>query len=159
MIVMLGLLALVYGQRMFWMFVGIAGFLAGWELIRILPVEQVPLFFMAGGIASGTIAALLAKYLEPIAIFVAGFLAGAYLALVISAFIGLMVPGLLWGAVGGFMGAVLVGMFKDWAVMILSSLVGAGAMTSQLGLDVGYMLLVFLGLTAIGIYTQVRCRD
>lgn len=159
MILVLGLLALVYGQRMFWMFVGIAGFLAGWELTRILTSEQEPLFSMAGGLAAGTTGALLAKYQERIAIFVAGFLAGAYLAIVISDFIGLMVPGLLWGAVGGFMGAVLTGIFKDWAVMILSSLVGAGAITSQLRLEVGYMPLIFLGLAAIGIYTQARSRD
>ncbi len=159
LIVLLGLIVLVYGQRLFWLFVAIAGFLAGMEFTLMYLAEQATWVILSGGLVAGLAGALLAVFVQRAAFILAGFLAGAYLALVVSSALSAVGPGLIWGIAGGLTGAVLSGLLMDRAIIVLSSLVGAGAITGQLELDPAYRAIIFTVLTLIGTYTQVRSRD
>ena len=57
--------------------------------------------------------------------------------------------------VGGVIGSVLIGIFTDWALMIISCLVGAYFLTGVFTLSPTAELLVGGGLFVIGAVTQV----
>lgn len=158
-IVMMGLVTLVYGHRLFWVFIAIAGFLAGLELSRVILVGQPQWLIIVGGCATGITGALLAILFERAAFVLAGFLAGTYITLVVSTSLGFTGSGFPCSIAGGLIGAVLSGMLMDWAIIIMSSLVGASAIMSQLELDPAYTWFLFFGLSIIGAYTQARSRD
>jgi hypothetical protein len=158
-IVLLGLIVLVYGRRLFWIFVTIAGFLAGMEITRVIFDNQPYWVMLLGGAAAGLIGSLLAVFVERIAFALAGFYAGAYIALIISHSFGLMGKDLFFLAVGGLVGGLFSGLLMNWAIILLSSLVGAAAISSQLELDQTFRIIVFVALVTIGAYTQARSMD
>ena len=75
----LGILLLFFGRRLFWLFVGVAGFIAGLTLVPQLISGQSELTILLIAIVAGIIGAILAIMLEGLAILIAGFLAGGYL--------------------------------------------------------------------------------
>jgi hypothetical protein len=159
LIVLLGLIVLVYGRRLFWLFVAIAGFLAGMEFTRALFDNQPYWVMLLGGAAAGLIGSLLAIFVERIAFALAGFYAGAYLGQIIYHFLGFMGKDLFFIVMGGLIGAVFSGLLMNWAIILLSSLVGAAAISSQLELDQTFRAIVFVVLVIIGTYTQARSMD
>jgi hypothetical protein len=60
---------------------------------------------------------------------------------------------------GGLIGAVFSGLLMNWAIILLSSLVGAAAISNQLELDQTFRAIVFVALVIIGTYTQARSMD
>jgi hypothetical protein len=159
LIVLLGLIVLVYGRRLFWLFVAIAGFLAGMEFTRAIFDNQPYWIMLLVGVAAGLIGSLLAVFVERIAFALAGFYAGAYLGLIIYHFLGFMGKDLFFIVMGGLIGAVFSGLLMNWAIILLSSLVGAAAISSQLELDLTFRAFVYVALVIIGTYTQARSMD
>jgi len=159
LIVLLGLIVLVYGRRLFWIFVAIAGFLAGMEFTRAIFADQPCWVMLLGGVAAGMVGALLAVFVERIAFALAGFYAGTYLGLILCHSLGFMGKDLLFIVLGGLTGAVFSGLLMNWAIILLSSLVGAAAISSQLGLDQTLRAIVFIAFVIIGTYTQARSMD
>jgi hypothetical protein len=159
LIVLLGLIVLVYGRRLFWLFVVIAGFLAGMEFTRAIFDNQPYWVMLLGGVAAGLIGSLLAVFVERIAFALAGFYSGAYLGLIIYHFMGFMGKDLFFIVMGGLIGAVFSGLLMNWAIILLSSLVGAAAISNQLELDQTFRAIVFVALVIIGTYTQARSMD
>src|SRR3972149_5355253 len=129
--ILAGGLLLVLGRKLFWLFVAILGFAAGLTAASRLFYVQPEWLQLVIGIAVGILGALLAYFLEKVAIAVAGFLGGAYiatsLAISLAGNIGPKGDVLNWVLfiVGGIVGAVLAVVLFDWALIILSSLVGA----------------------------------
>jgi hypothetical protein len=159
LIVLLGLIVLVYGRRLFWMFVAIAGFLAGMEFTRAIFVNQPYWVMLLGGFSAGLIGSLLAVFVERIAFAIAGFLAGAYLGLIIYHSSGFMGKDIFFIILGGLIGVLFSGLLMNWAIILLSSLVGAAAISSRLELDQTFRVVVFVVLIIIGAYTQARSMD
>jgi hypothetical protein len=75
----LGISLLLFGRRLFWLFVGVAGFIAGLTLAPQMISSQSELVILFIAIIFGIIGAFLAIFLEGLAILIAGFLAGGYL--------------------------------------------------------------------------------
>jgi hypothetical protein len=53
-------------------------------------------------------------------------------------------------------GAVIATLIMDWAIIVISSLVGAGAIVGALALGQSIRIIVFLALVAAGILVQAR---
>jgi hypothetical protein len=104
----------------------------------------------------GFVGALLAIFLQKIAIAVAGFLAGGKLAVAIAAsffvqyahYVGITF------VIGGIIGALLLLVLFDWALIILSSVVGAHLIQSALVLPQSGSTILFVGLAVVGVIVQ-----
>src|SRR3989442_15059137 len=81
----IGVVILLFGRKLFWLCVAAVGFAAGVELAPRLIHEPSTLLALTVAIVLGLIGALLAIFLQKIAIAVVGFLAGGKLALAIAA--------------------------------------------------------------------------
>src|ERR1700732_4679500 len=81
----IGTVILLFGRKLFWLFVAAVGFAAGVELAPHLIHEPSPLLALTFALVLGLIGALLAMFLQKIAIAIAGFFAGGKLATAIAA--------------------------------------------------------------------------
>ena len=125
--IILGISVLLLGRRLFWLFVGVVGFIAGALLAELLFRGNSGWVVFMFAAVSGVLGALVAVLLQRLSIAVSGFLAGGYVSVVI-----LHHPG--WGTdvhswipflVGGILGALLLSIIFDPALIVLSSLIGA----------------------------------
>ncbi|HET9910393.1 MAG TPA: hypothetical protein VFQ13_00820 [Anaerolineales bacterium] len=123
----LGSALLVAGRKLFWLFVGAAGFVTGIQLAtRFWQGSDVLAVII--GLAIGVIFALLAIFLQTIVIGIAGFLSGGYVLTVLVTMLGMDITGSMTWIVyitGGILGVILVSVLFDWALITLSSLAGA----------------------------------
>jgi hypothetical protein len=123
----LGVALLVAGRKLFWLFVGAAGFLTGIQLADRL-WQGPDLLAILMGLAIGVIFALLAIFLQRLVIGAAGFLIGGYILTVLATVIGMDLAGATTWIVyiiGGLAGVILISLLFDWALITLSSLAGA----------------------------------
>lgn len=123
----LGGALLVAGRKLFWLFVGAAGFVTGIQLATRFSQGPDWLALLIGLII-GIIFALLAIFLQAVVIWIAGFLAGGYVLSVMATTLGIGLSGATtWivYVIGGILGVILVSLLFDWALITLSSLVGA----------------------------------
>lgn len=159
----LGVLLLFLGRKFFWMFVGIIGFVAGFTLAGNLLKDQPQWLILLIGIVVGVIGAGLAVLLQRVAIALAGFAAGAYLAIALVQNLNLNLGALSWlpWIIGGIIGAILLFVFFDWALIILSSASGAGMIVSALPLTSPLSIIVYIILLVLGILVQagIRARE
>ena len=153
---LIGVVVLLFGRKLFWLFVAAVGFAAGVEFAPHLIHEPSPMLALTFALVLGFIGALLAIFLQKIAIAVVGFLAGGKLAgAVATAFFvhHASYSGLTF-VIGGIIGAVLLLMVFDWALIVLSSVVGAHLIQSALVLPQSGSTILFVALTAIGVIVQ-----
>jgi hypothetical protein len=123
----LGGALLVAGRKLFWLFVGAAGFVTGVQLATRF-WEGSDFLAIIVGLVIGVIFALLAIFLQALLIGVAGFLSGGYVLTVLVSMLGIDVAGTTtWivYVIGGVIGVILVSFLFDWALITLSSLAGA----------------------------------
>jgi len=99
---------------------------------------------------------LLAILLQRLAIAVAGFFAGGYVTLALLDLVELRGPALAWilALVSAVVGVVLTLILFEWALIILSSLAGAGTIVQALDLRRPMTIAAFVILLAIGIAIQ-----
>jgi hypothetical protein len=154
--IVLGIILLLLGRRLFWLFVALVGFLLGMELTWVILGEQPKWVMLFIGLGTGLVGALLAVLVERVAFALAGFYAGAYLALIGAQSFGVVGNTILLFAVGGLIGAVFAALIMDWVIIVLSCLVGAGAVVVSLGLGQTMSLLIFLVLALSGTFLQAR---
>lgn len=152
---LLGVSLLIRGRKFFWLFVALVGFVSGIQFVGRSLYEPGRLGILAG-LAFGLLAALLAVFLQTLAINIGGFLAGGSFLLGLAELFGLDTGTLSWAIylIGGIGGILLVSTFFEWALILLSALGGASLITGALnaGRIPGWIL--FLALTAIGVAIQ-----
>lgn len=126
--IIVGLALLILGKRLFWLFVGAIGFIAGSDAAAVyvggLPHWQVLLISLGAGL----LGVLLALFFQKLAILLVGFYAGGYLAVSLLTAFHIALPGHLPMApfvIGGILGAVLLYLIFDWTLIVLSSFAGA----------------------------------
>ena len=143
----LGSALIVLGRKLFWLFIGVIGFVTGIQFTnRIFHGPEVQAIIW--GLVIGFIFALLAIFAQTMAIGIAGFLTGGYVLLALTSIVGLDQGPLGWIAyiVGGIIGILLVTLLFDWAVITLSSLAGAALVVQAFSLQrvAGGLLLTVL---------------
>jgi hypothetical protein len=160
---LIGVALLLFGRKLFWLFVGAAGFLFGTDLAGSYVAGPEGMKLLIAVIA-GILCAVLAVFLQRIAVAIAGFIAGGYVAVELMRQFGVM-PRAMIGAghdiisfpylLGGILGAVLIYLLFDWALIFLSSLCGSMLIVRNIVLkQASLMPILFLGLVAIGIFFQ-----
>jgi hypothetical protein len=153
---LIGIVILFFGRKLFWLCVAAVGFVAGIELAPHLVTEPSPFLQLTVAIVLGIIGALLALFVQKIAIAVFGFLAGGKLAGAIAAafFVHYAQYSAVIFVVGGLIGALLLLTLFNWALIVVSSLIGAHLIQSAIVLPPSGSTIVFLGLAVIGMLVQ-----
>src|SRR5437016_8265316 len=153
---LIGIVILLFGRKLFWLCVAAVGFAAGVEIAPHLVHEPSPLLALTVALVLGLIGALLALFLQKIAIAVLGFLAGGKLAGAIAAafFVHYAQYSTIIFVIGGVVGAILLLALFDWALIVVSSLIGAHLIQSAIVLPASGSTIVFIGLAVLGILVQ-----
>jgi hypothetical protein len=152
----LGAILLVAGRKLFWLLVGGIGFVVGATLATRF-FQGNELTVILAGLVLGIIFAVLAIFLESVAIGIAGFVGGGYVFLSLAGMLGLDRGGLsTWiiFVVGGILGVVLVAFLFGWALITISSLAGASMIVTALGLTAATAGLIYVGLVIAGVLIQ-----
>jgi len=156
--ILIGVVILLFGRKLFWLCVAAIGFAAGVELAPHLVQEPSALLSLTIALLLGIIGALLALFLQKIAIAVLGFLAGGKLAGAIAAafFVHYAQHSTIIFVVGGVIGAILLLVLFDWALIVVSSLIGAHLIVYQstIALPQSGSIILFIGLAVVGILVQ-----
>lgn len=152
----IGAILLVAGRKLFWLLVAGIGFVIGVMLAtRFFNGNQLTMIL--AGLVLGVIFALLAIFLESIAIGIAGFLGGGYVLLNIAGMLGLDRGG-IWSwaifAVGGILGIILVAMLLNWALITISSLAGASMVVAAFGMTAATAGIIYIILVIAGVLIQ-----
>ena len=149
----IGAVLLFLGRELNFLFAGAMAFLIGQRLTPLLPSQWPGWADYAFMIGLGVVAALLTFANERGGFALSGFLAGGYVMaeyytpdlLVIP-----IVPFLL----GGVIGAVILGIFTEWALIVISSLIGGYYLTTMFRLAPIPRVLITAGLIIIGAVVQ-----
>lgn len=146
----LGSALLVAGRKLFWLFVAAAGFVTGFQLSTRYWQGSEGLSIIVG-LVVGAIFAILAIFLQTIAIGVAGFLAGGYILQTLMAMIGFETAASTWiiFIIGGIIGVLLVSFLFDWAIITLSSLAGATLLVQAFNLQSSGLIFIILFLAGV----------
>lgn len=145
---------LFLGRELNFFFAAAMAGLIGLRLTPLLPHQWPSWSHYAFIILLALVAALIVIRKERIGYFVCGFLVGSYF-LVEYYEPGVLTLPLLPFLVGGALGAVVIGIFTEWALMLVSCLVGAYYLTNLFVLSPNVEMLLGSGLFIIGALAQV----
>ena len=153
---LIGVVILLFGRKLFWLCVAAVGFAAGVEIAPHLVQQPSPVLALTVALILGLLGALLALFLQKIAIAVLGFLAGGKLAGAIAAafFVQYAQHSTIIFVIGGIIGAILLLVLFDWALIVVSSLIGAHLIQSAIVLPPSGSTILFIGLVVVGIIAQ-----
>lgn len=169
-----GAVLLLFGRRLFWLFVAVVGAVAAlWLSTEVLGLEAGAPSVLAA-IAAGLVGGLLAVLLQKAAVALVGFLAGAWGILALlqvvtitlsfwttaGSDLGATLDSPLWqgvlALVGGLLGAILMAQLFEAALVVLTATAGSLLLVQGLGLAGKLALAVFAALAVIGVLTQTR---
>lgn len=149
---------LLFGRQLFWLFVGVVGFVVAFEVASQYLIDQPEWLILLVALIAGVIGALLSIFVQYGVVAVAGFLAGGFMLQTLLRNLAVAeTEDLLWVAliIGGIIGAVLVLVVFDWALIFLSSLTGAGLLIQLIDLPPLLEGIIFATLLIIGIAFQI----
>ncbi|MGD2059186.1 MAG: hypothetical protein PVI04_10695, partial [Anaerolineales bacterium] len=132
----LGAMLMIQGRKLYWLFVGGIGFFV---TLTLLDPSYSGMSVQATRIIAIIVAfigALIAIFLQRLAIFVGGFLGGGYLLIVAFELFGAQLGGLntFFFLIGGVVGALIVSSAFDGALIFFSSVLGAGMVVQVMNL-------------------------
>jgi hypothetical protein len=145
---------LFLGRELNFLFAAAMAGLIGLRLTPLLPPQWPGWTDYAFIGALALIAAAITLINERVGYFLSGLLAGGYF-LVEYYEPGVLTFPLLPFIVGAMIGSILLGIFTEWALMVVSSLIGAYYVTNLFTLSPTAEILVGSGLFIIGALTQV----
>jgi len=158
-----GVILLIFGRKLFWLFVAGVGFIFGIHIAPIALSGYPGWMVVLTGLFAGIGGAVAAVFLQRFAVILAGFLAGSYLAGNLISLWAWQVGPFLWVLMVffGILGAVTAYLFFDWALIILSSLTGAAVITDNLTLGAtgSTILMALLFAVGMGIQAGLLQRD
>jgi len=152
--VLIGGALLMAGRKLFWLFIGALGFITGIQVTA--SIWQGPdWLLLVIGVVVGIIFAMLATFLQALAIGIAGFLGGGYVLTILAGMLGIEIgiPAWIIYIIGGIIGVALVSFLFDWAIITLSSLAGASLVSSAIFLQSNTQLF-FIALFFVGVIVQ-----
>ncbi len=151
-----GILLLLLGRKLFWLFVGVAGFLVGIDIAERFYSGAYPTKLLIA-VLIGIVGAFLAILFYKAAVAIAGFFIGGYLAVILMRYLALSPPqSAVWVPylIGGIIGAILILVLFDWALIVLSSFAGATMIVHSIALRHVNLGIFFIVLAVIGILVQ-----
>lgn len=156
--IIVGVVVILFGRKLFWLFVGFTGFFVGFDLARQIWGENLGPTAILAAFAIGIIGALVAVFAQRLAITVAGFIGGGYLAFQLLGMLGVTSGEviLIVTFIGAAIGAALVGGLVDYALIVFSSVIGALAIFHDVTLPPPLNLVLAAGLALLGIVVQTN---
>jgi MFS family permease len=153
-----GLLILLFGRRLFWIFVGVVGFFFGLQFGLQVFKGIAEWMLLLLSLFVGVVCAGLAVLFQRLVVILAGGLAGGMLALWMAEPAGLHTEGaqIVAFIAGAFLAAVMLAVLFDPVLIILSVVIGALKITEALPLDHMLLPLVFGLCLVVGFAVQVR---
>jgi uncharacterized membrane protein YeaQ/YmgE (transglycosylase-associated protein family) len=156
--VAVGALLLLAGRRLFWLFVGAIGFIAAAHFAAILLQPEDRAVTLIIGAIAGLVGALVAVFLQKIAIGFAGAVAGAFYGKLLLDMNGVTDPRFTWIAIllAALFGALLMVFVFKWTLIVFSSIVGAHLIVQSLPLAQQPGAAVFTVLLIVGLLVQAK---
>ena len=154
--VVIGVAILLFGRKLFWLFVAALGFAIGLEVAAYFMREPPVWMTLLVALVLGVLGALLAILLQKLAIAVAGFIAGGRIAWALAAAFWVEhahYRGITF-VIGGILGALLLLALFDWVLILLSSIEGAHLIANGIVLPEKGSLILFIVLAVIGVVVQ-----
>ena len=145
---------LFLGRELNFLFAAAMAAFIGLRLTPLLPAEWPGWSDYAFMAVLAILAAGIALSNERVGYFLSGFLAGGYF-LIEYYQPGVLTVPLIPFVVGGVIGGLIIGIFTEWALLVISCLMGAYYVTNLFTLSPIAEILVGSGLFLIGALTQV----
>jgi hypothetical protein len=154
--ILFGLILVTTGRRLYWFFVGVMGFLVGVVYAPLIFPGQSSAMQIVLALVAGFVGAAIALFIQNLMVGLAGFVAGGFIVTRILQALAYNTSSYGWipFVIGGVIGAALVAILFDWALVILSSLAGAILITQGLPVSLQIQGLIFVVLVLIGIAVQ-----
>ncbi len=163
--IIIGILLLTLGRKLFWLFVGAVGFVLGTRFAGQFMQGQPDNVVIVFALVVGLVGAILAMFLKKAALGVAGFFAGGYLLWRLALFNGWDAGGMtpwIYFLVGGVIGGALMNTFFTWAIIALSAIGGASLICESLQISFKalsanpqVLSMLFVGLAVAGVLFQL----
>jgi hypothetical protein len=153
----LGAILLLVGRRLFWLLIATLGFLLAFTLVeRLAPESPEPLHWVLA-IVAGLVGAMLAIFAQKLAVGAAGMLFGGYATLWFLEYYRVDLGNWEWVALvaGGVIAAVLALLVLETALVVLSSILGAGMVVGAARLDDLPAVVLFAVLVIVGVAVQM----
>ena len=150
-----GFLLVFAGRNLFWLCVGIIGFLTGMQCVALFGLSHGWMLLLTAFILANVGIVLVLNFEWFMVIFGVGFLGGGYLLMNILPSITKQDP-YLWVifVLGGIVGMCLMVIAFDWTLIMISSLLGASLIMNAFHGMQGARELLFIGSVLIGILVQ-----
>lgn len=161
--IIIGLVLLFAGRKLFWLALGVVGFLIGMKLASVFfdSNSELTLIIIAAG--AGLLFAVITVLLQKIAIVLAGFVAGGYGAFVLMHRLHVTFGDLDWlpELIAGVLGALFASFVFEWALIILSSAVGSYLIIGSFNMnpDTGQFLFILLSIFGIAVQAKTRKKS
>jgi len=158
---LIGASLLTLGRRLFWLFVAGVGFVVGLRLAGAWLGDSPIWLQLLIAIIAGLLGAGLAIVLQRLGIAVSGFLAGGYAAYSLIDLFSSQDASWLWVVylIGGILGAILLSILFDWALIVLSSITGSIVILQAIDLSMAWRGLLFFALLIVGIVLQSTAQN
>lgn len=157
--ILVAVLLLFFGERLYWLFVGGVGFVVGLDFATRVLAGQPEWMILLAAVLAGIVGAVLAVFLQRVAIGFAGFMAGGYLAQALLANLAgtpTAQPSTVAFVIGGIIVALLVLAFLDWALIVTSALMGAAMISQWAAQDPLWRTVAFAVLFLVGASAQAQ---
>ncbi|MBN1221355.1 MAG: DUF4203 domain-containing protein [Anaerolineae bacterium] len=156
--ILVGLAVLTLGRKLFWLAVAALGFVLGLGLGIQLTHGQADWVVLVVALFVGGLGALLALLAQKIAVGVAGFLLGGYLATWLLQLLGFEPGQWVWilFIIGGIIGLILALSLLEMALIALTALIGASLIVRALQLSPALTGVLFLALLVVGVVVQAK---
>ncbi len=127
----------LFGRKLYWLVVGLLGFIGGLLLVNKLFNGMNGTTQMLIALGIGVIGAAFTLLIQKVALSVAGFVAGGYIALSAIRLLDLNLGSWSWVLilVFGLLGILLIARIFGWALTLLSSLSGAMIIVQVINLE------------------------
>jgi hypothetical protein len=160
LIMSFGVVAILNGQRLYWVFVGIGGAVLGLILTGWLIPTQPEWVHIVVMLIFGLLAAFFARFDKKIAVRAAAFILGGFILHFLLADTGLIVAGTTADFVaivtGGIIGIALELFYGASAMIVISCFCGAALVTMPIQASYAFQAALFSGLAAVGMLLQSR---
>ncbi len=161
MAVGVGIALILFGRRLYWLAAAVVGFVAVFLVSQRIAPELSQQASLVLSVIAGVAGAALAVFAHKVLLGLVGGVGGALIGLWQAQTFGLE-RGAWWlvaALAGCLLGAWLVGRLFEFALVLLSSLLGAQLVVEAVTLPAGWFVPSYLGLVAVGVlYQLMRSR-
>jgi MFS family permease len=158
--VVIGIILLAAGKKLYWLMVAIVGFVIGLALANQYVQTDPSWMIYIIALVAGILGAVFGIFVQRLAVALVGFLIGGFGASYVAGLLNIKAQPFNWMAfiIGGIVGLLLVASVFDWALYTLSSWAGATlitrTVTGGIGMNETLGLVVFFTLFVLGMVLQ-----